>query len=90
MVLGGGECDSAILARRIISPSRYPDQRLTRAQALKGMTLDAAYASFAEHELGSLTPGKKGEPSPSPLSTHLSLSSGFRHTGSRHYDCAFL
>jgi predicted amidohydrolase YtcJ len=26
------------------------------------MTLDAAYASFAENELGSLTPGKKGEP----------------------------
>lgn len=40
---------------------RYPEQRLTRAQALKGMTLDAAYASFAEHELGSLTVGKKGE-----------------------------
>jgi len=39
----------------------YPDQRLTRAQALKGMTLDAAYASFAEHELGSLTPGKKAD-----------------------------
>jgi len=25
------------------------------------MTLDAAYASFAEHELGSLTPGKKAD-----------------------------
>jgi predicted amidohydrolase YtcJ len=30
------------------------------------MTLDAAYASFAEDILGSLTPGKKGEPSPFP------------------------
>lgn len=40
--------------------NRYSEQRLTRAQALKGMTLDAAYASFAENELGSLTPGKKG------------------------------
>ncbi|KIM90063.1 hypothetical protein PILCRDRAFT_2295 [Piloderma croceum F 1598] len=39
----------------------YPEQRLTRAQALKGMTLDAAYASFAENELGSLTPGKKAD-----------------------------
>ena len=39
----------------------YPEQRLTRAQALKGMTLDAAYASFTEHELGSLTPGKKAD-----------------------------
>jgi predicted amidohydrolase YtcJ len=25
------------------------------------MTLDAAYASFAENELGSLTPGKKAD-----------------------------
>ncbi|KAF8901017.1 amidohydrolase family-domain-containing protein [Gymnopilus junonius] len=31
----------------------FPNQRLTREQALKGMTLDAAYASFAEHELES-------------------------------------
>ena len=30
-------------------------------QALKGMTLDAAYASFAENELGSLSPGKKAD-----------------------------
>lgn len=44
-----------------VGPFRYPEQRLTRAQALKGMTLDAAYASFAEGELGSLTPGKRGE-----------------------------
>lgn len=41
--------------------NRFPEQRLTRAQALKGMTLDAAYASFAENELGSLTPGKKAD-----------------------------
>jgi len=39
----------------------YPEQRLTRAQALKGMTLDAAYASFTETDLGSLTPGKKAD-----------------------------
>ncbi|KAK2465124.1 hypothetical protein APHAL10511_002816 [Amanita phalloides] len=39
----------------------YPQQRLTRAQALKGMTLDAAYASFAEDDLGSLVPGKKAD-----------------------------
>jgi len=39
----------------------YPEQRLTRAQALKGMTLDAAYASFAEKDLGSLTAGKKAD-----------------------------
>ncbi|KJA17164.1 hypothetical protein HYPSUDRAFT_46693 [Hypholoma sublateritium FD-334 SS-4] len=39
----------------------FSEQKLTRAQALKGMTLDAAYASFAEHDLGSLTPGKKAD-----------------------------
>ncbi|KII83661.1 hypothetical protein PLICRDRAFT_180263 [Plicaturopsis crispa FD-325 SS-3] len=36
----------------------FPEQKLTRAQALKGMTLDAAYASFAETTRGSLAPGK--------------------------------
>jgi predicted amidohydrolase YtcJ len=40
---------------------RFPEQRLSRIQALKGMTLDAAYASFAEHQLGSLSPGKKAD-----------------------------
>ncbi|THG92692.1 hypothetical protein EW145_g8620, partial [Phellinidium pouzarii] len=39
----------------------FPEQRLTRAEALKGMTLDAAYASFSESELGSLTPGKRAD-----------------------------
>ncbi|EIN05898.1 hypothetical protein PUNSTDRAFT_145781 [Punctularia strigosozonata HHB-11173 SS5] len=39
----------------------YPAEKLTREQALKGMTLDAAYASFAESELGSLVPGKKAD-----------------------------
>lgn len=33
---------------------RYPSERLTRAEALKGMTLDTAYASFSEDILGSL------------------------------------
>ncbi|KAF7321560.1 Amidohydrolase 3 [Mycena kentingensis (nom. inval.)] len=39
----------------------YPDERLTRAQALKGMTLDAAYASFSETELGSLSVSKRAD-----------------------------
>ncbi|KAF9238393.1 amidohydrolase family-domain-containing protein [Melanogaster broomeanus] len=39
----------------------YPSERLKRAQALKGMTLDAAYASFAEEHLGSLSIGKKAD-----------------------------
>ncbi|MFQ5816395.1 MAG: amidohydrolase [Terriglobia bacterium] len=36
----------------------YPDQKLTRYEALKSYTLDAAYASFEEDVLGSITPGK--------------------------------
>ncbi|KAI8975925.1 amidohydrolase family-domain-containing protein [Trametes punicea] len=36
----------------------FPEQRMTRDEALKGMTLDPAYASFTEDILGSITPGK--------------------------------
>lgn len=36
----------------------YPQQRLTRAQALKAMTIWAAYAAFEEQERGSLQAGK--------------------------------
>ena len=36
----------------------YPEQRMTREEALKSMTIWPAYAAFQEHELGSLTPGK--------------------------------
>ncbi len=35
-----------------------PAQRMTREEALEGMTLWAAYAGFQEHDLGSLTAGK--------------------------------
>jgi hypothetical protein len=35
-----------------------PDQRLTREEALRTMTLDIAYASFAERERGSIEAGK--------------------------------
>lgn len=45
----------------IVELDRYPAERLTRAQALKGMTLDAAYAAFAEDVLGSLSPGKRAD-----------------------------
>ena len=41
--------------------SRYPSEALTRAEALKGMTFDPAYASFSDHELGSLEKGKKAD-----------------------------
>jgi len=36
----------------------FPEQRLTRQEALRGMTIDPAYASFTEATLGSLEPGK--------------------------------
>ncbi|RXW15059.1 hypothetical protein EST38_g10795, partial [Candolleomyces aberdarensis] len=39
----------------------FPSQRLTRTQALRALTIDAAYASFSEHLLGSLEPGKKAD-----------------------------
>lgn len=36
----------------------YPEQRMTREEALRSMTLWPAYAGFQEDILGSLTPGK--------------------------------
>ena len=39
----------------------YPEQRLTRAEALRGFTLDAAYAAFMEDAVGSLEPGKRAD-----------------------------
>ncbi len=35
-----------------------PKERVTRHEALRGFTLDAAYAAYQEDELGSLEPGK--------------------------------
>ena len=39
----------------------YPDQVLTREEALLGMTRWAAYSNFEENEKGSLTPGKAAD-----------------------------
>lgn len=36
----------------------YPDQRMSREEALRSYTLDAAYGSFHEHMLGSIKIGK--------------------------------
>ncbi|KAK7029444.1 hypothetical protein VNI00_014578 [Paramarasmius palmivorus] len=39
----------------------FPEQKLTRLEALRGMTIDPAYASFSEDVLGSLEKGKKAD-----------------------------
>lgn len=36
----------------------YPEEALTREQAFRGFTLDAAYAGHQEDKIGTLTPGK--------------------------------
>jgi predicted amidohydrolase YtcJ len=36
----------------------FPEQRMTREEALRSLTLDAAYAAFEEEIKGSLAPGK--------------------------------
>ncbi|MEP6691833.1 MAG: amidohydrolase [Gemmatimonadaceae bacterium] len=36
----------------------FPEQAMTREEALKAMTIWPAYAAFAEQQMGSLTPGK--------------------------------
>jgi len=39
----------------------FPEQRMSRMEALKGMTLDPAYASFSEQTLGSISIGKRAD-----------------------------
>ena len=39
----------------------YPNEKLTAYEALRGFTLDAAYAGFAEAEVGSLQAGKRAD-----------------------------
>jgi predicted amidohydrolase YtcJ len=36
----------------------FPEQRMTRGEALRSYTIDAAYAAFEENVKGSITPGK--------------------------------
>lgn len=38
-----------------------PQEKLNAFEALRGFTLDAAYAGFGENELGSLAPGKRAD-----------------------------
>lgn len=39
----------------------HAEQRMTRTQALRSMTIDAAYAAFAERDRGSVEPGKAAD-----------------------------
>src|SRR5690606_20917637 len=39
----------------------YPGEKLTAYEALRGFTLDAAHAGFAESEVGSLEVGKRAD-----------------------------
>ena len=39
----------------------FPEQRMTREEALLSMTLWAAYAGFQEQDIGSITPGKRAD-----------------------------
>lgn len=39
----------------------HPEDKLTPYEAMRGFTLDAAYAGFAENEVGSLAPGKRAD-----------------------------
>ncbi len=39
----------------------FPDQKLTREQALRTYTVNGAYVAFQEHETGSLAPGKDAD-----------------------------
>ncbi len=52
-------CFYASVTRRLADGSLfYPDQRMTREQALRSYTLNGAYAAFQENILGSLAVGK--------------------------------
>jgi predicted amidohydrolase YtcJ len=52
-------CYFATATRKLADGSTfYPDQRMTRAEALRSYTLSGAYAGFEEKIKGSLAPGK--------------------------------
>ena len=49
----------ALVTRRMKNGKTfYPEQRMTREEALRAYTLNAAYAAFEENSKGSLAPGK--------------------------------
>ena len=55
-------CFYASVSRRLADGSVFfPDQRMSRAEALKSYTWNNAYAAFEEDVKGSLAPGKLGD-----------------------------
>jgi predicted amidohydrolase YtcJ len=53
------QCFYASVTRRLADGTTFfPEQRMTRREALRSYTIDAAYAAFEEDLKGSLTPGK--------------------------------
>jgi len=52
-------CFYASITRRLPDGAQfYPEQRMTRGEALRSYTINGAYAAFEEDIKGSLTPGK--------------------------------
>jgi len=49
---------AAVTRRMKDGTAFFPDQSMSRGEALRSFTLDCAYAAFEEAEKGSLTPGK--------------------------------
>jgi predicted amidohydrolase YtcJ len=49
---------SSITRKTEMGETFYPEQRMTRMEALRSYTINAAYAAFEEQQKGSLAPGK--------------------------------
>jgi len=52
---------AAVTRRPVGQEPFFPEQRMTRQEALRSYTLDAAHAAFEEHLKGSLSPGKSAD-----------------------------
>ena len=54
-------CYYGTVTRMTSTGEFYPDQKMTREEALRSYTLNAAYAAFQENVQGSITTGKLGD-----------------------------
>jgi predicted amidohydrolase YtcJ len=55
-------CLHSAVTRHLADGSTFfPEQCMTRVEALRSYTIDAAYAAFQEHDLGSLEAGKRAD-----------------------------